>query len=298
MINILSSTRYCRRTTTTFEISEPAKQPSNRPLAHDLVRHLQVMIATSPKAREHLVQAAQGLAVALDGFLARPEVNAGFQTAVSAVQDLHRRVVAIDAPGYTPYFKSLGLSDVEARLHAGVVRSLAVCRFRKHQDKRIALKAFHDLAKRPRWHPALFRQVERLRDHGSDASFLDKACSQVGVPALKDEMVDLLRGTREGSFACGSRLISIVAQLAPYAPSARGRPVRFDSVLHQVFLDFSAHVGGQQGYTYDACRGDFTDKATAATRKELRRSTFNPVAARYAERKQQAGAAKTTASKV
>lgn len=246
------------------------------------------MSTVAAVAAERLILAAKPAATALNKVLSRAEVHAGISTGLHALETAHARIAAIDAPGYTPYFEHLGCSALEARVRTGIVRHLARQFYRESQDKRVALSAFHDLAKRPRWHPALRRQVETLRDRCWNADFLDEACRQAGCPELKHELLGLLRETQEGDFSCGPRLIALAAQIAPFAPSPRGRPVRFETVLHRVFLCWSADAGGREGYTYDVDLEDFVDEATAATRTELSRRSFTPVAARYAERKHRA----------
>lgn len=293
IVKVSSSLRFCGRAATTCEISEPAKQPSNRPLAHDLVRHLQVMIATSPKAREHLVQAARRFTTALSEVLARPEVNAGLQKAVSATQDLHGRIAAIDAPGYTPYFESLGHDRLMARFHAGFVRSLATRLLLEDRKKRVALSIIHDLAKRRRWHPAFRRQVAQLCDACSGGEVFDEGLRKAGRPDLAIEFPLLLQRARNGDHAMSARFLVMAAMVAPYLPSARGRPLSFEGALHQAFLRWNAELGERATYTYGPVPGssdwdskdDFTDAATIATRIELNRPSFNPIAARRAVRR-------------
>ena len=281
--------------TTTPKISVMAKQAGTSSPAKDVLHQLQVVSIVAAVACQRIVTTVQPHVTALHAILARPNVQASIHKRLSVLQALHSRIEAINAPGYTPYFERLGYSAFEARLQVGIVRYFAIKFYTEYQHKRVALAAFHDLAKRPRWHPALRRQVEQLRDHCWDADFLDEGCHRAGCLALKDELLDLLRGTRDGDFSCGPRLITVAAQIAPHVPSSRGRSVRFETVLHRVFLDWSAHAGGREGYTYAVDQEDFTDEATAATRKELNRPSFSPVAARYAERQQRARKARQRA---
>ena len=232
------------------------------------------------------------LARAVQQVLERPDVRAGIADAAGTLKVVHDGIAAVGAPGYAPYFERLGHSGLAARLHVLMIRSCAERYFRENQDRRVALSALHDLAGRPRWHPALARQVALLQDNRWEADFLDEACSGAGCPALKGELLSLLGRTRGGDHSGGARLIEIAARIAPYAPSPRGRPVEFDTVLHQTFLRWSAGFGGRQAYTFglprddrDAPIEDFIDEATAATRIELKRPSFNPVSARRAERR-------------
>lgn len=251
------------------------------------------MIATSPKAREHLVQALQGLAVALDRFLARPEVNASLRKAVSTIQDLHSRISAIDAPGYTAYFERLGHDRFMARFHAGFVRSLATRLLLEDRKKRVGLSIIHDLAKRRRWHPAFRRQVAQLCDACSGGGVFDEGSRKAGRPDLAIEFPILLQRARNGDHAMSARFLVIAAMMAPYLPSARGRPLSFEGALHQALLRWSAELGERATYTYGPVPGssdwdskdDFTDAATIATRIELNRPSFNPIPARRAVRR-------------
>ena len=231
------------------------------------------------------------IAKAIHGYLSRPDVQAGLRTWQRNLTELATRVQAIESPGYTPYFERLGLSGLSARLHVGLIRHFAGRFHEEDRDNRVGLSVAHNLAKRPRWHPALAAQVASLRDHVPADDVLDEAFHAAGCPELKEELEMLLQGTSDGDFSCGPRLIAIVARIAPHLPSPRGRPQSFDTVLHQTFLRWSAEAGGRHGYTYgpvpdsDAETEDFIDEATAATRIELQRPSFNPVAARRAERR-------------
>lgn len=208
------------------------------------------------------------------------------------LSDAHDRIAAVQAPGYRPYIEALGHSGLLARFHVLMIRSCAERFYRENQDRRVSLSALHDLAGRRRWHPALARQVDRLRENCWSASFLDQAFREVGGSGLKDEFMELLSGTSGGDYAGGPRLIAISALIKPFAPSPRGRPLQFKTVLHQTFLRWSAEFGGRQAYTYglrqddaDASIEDFIDEATAATRIELEHPSFSPVSARRAERR-------------
>ncbi len=77
---------------------------------------------------------------------------------------------AFEAPGYTPYFEQRGQDAFAARLQAAAVRQVGRRFHAEHQDRRIALKALHTLAKRPRWHPALARHVVILCDRRPDVN--------------------------------------------------------------------------------------------------------------------------------
>ena len=238
------------------------------------------------------VDALMPMVRAVQEVLERPDVQARIATAVDMLSEAHDRIAAVEAPGYTPYIEGLGHNGFAARLHVLMIRSCAERFYRENQDRRVALSALHDLAGRRRWHPALARQVDRLRDSCWNASFLDRAFREVGGSELKDEFMGLLSVTGDGDYAGGPRLIAIAARIVPFAPSPRGRPLQFETVLHQTFLRWTAEFGGQQAYTYgllqhdaDALTEDFIDEATAATRIELERPSFNPVSARRAERR-------------
>ncbi len=221
-------------------------------------------------------------------YVARPDVQARIHNAGVSLKAMHRAVEAVDAPGYTPYFEKMGQSGLSARFQAGMVRHFGKRFHAESQERRIALMAFHSLAKRRRWHPALAAQVARLCQNAPDADLLDQAFRDAGYPELKREFVALLQDTRDGDHPGGPRLIEIAAKIAPHAPSAKGRPLSFDSALHQAFLRWSRDMGGRQGYTYGPVRDsdkavdDFIDEATAATRIELGRPSFNPISARRA----------------
>ena len=243
---------------------------------------------------DRVVAALLPFAQAVQEFVQRPDVQARFAAGAEMMLQAHDRIAAVEAPGYAPYFERLGHDPLSARLHVLLIRSCADRYHREYQDRRIALSALHDLAGRPRWHKALSQQVERLRETCGSANFLDEAFRDAGCPELKDAFLDLLGGTSGGDYAGGPGLIAIAKRIAPYAPSPRGRQVAFHTVLHRVFLRWSDHAGGRQGYTYGLVRnsdnaiGDYTDEATAATRIELKRPSFNPSSARRAERRRMA----------
>ncbi len=239
--------------------------------------------------------AVQGFAAAVlplvktvEAYVARPDVQARIHNAGVSLKAMHRAVEAVDAPGYTPYFEKMGQSGLCARVQAGMVRHFGRRFHAESQERRIALMAFHSLAKRRRWHPALAAQVARLCHHSRDADILEGAFREAGYPELNREFVALLQDARDGDHPGGPRLIEIAAKIAPHAPSAKGRPLSFDSALHQAFLRWSRDMGGRQGYTYGPVRDsdkavdDFIDEATAATRIELHRPSFNPTSARRA----------------
>lgn len=271
------------------ELRNPPTSASSK--ATEVASEVETIALALVQMVDRFIAVVVPLAQAFEEFLNRPVVQARIAEAARILQVAHDRIEAVEAPGYTPYFERLGHSGLSARLHALMIRSCAERLYRENQDKRVALSALHDLAGRSKWHPALARQVDRLRENCWDASFLDQAFREVGGSELKDEFMDLLRGTCGGDYAGGPRLIEIAARIAPYAPSPRGRPMEFDTVLHQMFLRWRADSGGRKGYTYGLlqdghdARDDFIDEATAATRIELMRPSFNPVAARRAERR-------------
>ena len=243
---------------------------------------------------DRVVAALLPFAQAVQEFVQRPDVQAKFAAGAEMMLQARDRIAAVEAPGYAPYFERLGHDPLSARLHVLLIRSCADWYYREHQDRRIALSALHDLAGRPRWHPSFAQQVERLRETCGSADFLDGAFRDAGCPELKVEFLDLLSRISGGVYAGGPGLIAIAKRISSYAPSPRGRQMAFDTVLHRVFLRASDHAGGRQGYTYGLVRNsddaieDYTDEATAATRIELKRPSFNPSSARRAERRRMA----------
>ncbi len=225
---------------------------------------------------------------AAEAYMARPDVRMRLQEVAVAANTAVTRIRAIDAPGYTPYFERMGQSGLSARFQAGIVWHFGKRFHTESQERRIALMAFHSLSKRRRWHPALARQVAILCENAPDADLLYGAFRAAGCPELKGEFAVLQRGACCGDHSGCPRLIEIAARIAPHAPSAKGRPLSFGSALHQAFLRWSGDGGGRQGYTYGMVRDsddwteDFIDEATAATRIELGRPSFNPISARRA----------------
>jgi len=157
----------------------------------------------------------------VQAYVARPDVQARIHNAGVSLKAMHRAVEAFDAPGYTPYFEKMGQSGLSARFQAGMVRHFARRFHAESQERRIALMAFHDLAKRRRWHPALIRQVAILCNHSRDADVLESAFRDAGCAELRKEFVVLLQDARDGDHSGGTRLIEIAAGVAPYAPSAK-----------------------------------------------------------------------------
>ena len=118
---------------------------------------LQAFGAGLTVALQRVATAVQPTAAALQAYAARPDIQARFSKVLQGAMEAHTRFKAIEAPGYMKYFEHLGYSGDEAHLHAVMVLGLAKRSYEEAKSRRIALMALHDLAKRPRWHPALVK---------------------------------------------------------------------------------------------------------------------------------------------
>ncbi len=224
--------------------------------------------------------------------LALPEVQDRVQRAAEVLMDAKQRFYAFESPGYIPYFQDMNDGPFWARARAGLVWYRARCIHRAHAEERELRMALHALARRRRWHPSLVRHAEILSTYRDDptlaGAFRDAQC-----PELAPRFEHLLRDARNGNPSSGAELIAITHKIASVVPSPRGRPLAFETALHQALLLTSGDAGGRQGYTYglvpegqdgEDAPSDFVDAATAATRIELARPWFNPTAARQARR--------------
>ncbi len=169
------------------------------PEAAELIRQAITFATAIGAAVQRVAAAVLPIVETVEAYVARPDVQARIQSVGILLKEAHRRVEAVDAPGYTPYFQKMGQSGLSARLQAGMVQHFGRRLHAESQERRAALIAFHNLARRRRWDPYLARQVALLCDHSRDADLLDGAFRDAGCPELKGEFVVLLQGARGGA---------------------------------------------------------------------------------------------------
>jgi hypothetical protein len=115
--------------------------------------------------------------------------------------------------------------------------------------------------------------------------WIEDGLDACGVRLSFEGFQDLVRDAANREPEACARLGKVAGLIFGHVPKARGASLSTETVTHALLLMVVHDTGHRAAYTYSPCEDDFTDRLTAATRRQLQQPGFNPVAARRLAKK-------------
>jgi hypothetical protein len=115
--------------------------------------------------------------------------------------------------------------------------------------------------------------------------WIEDGLDACGVQLSFEGFQDLVRDAAARQPAACARLGKVAGLIFGHVPKARGASLSTETVTHALLLAVVHDTGHRAAYTYSPCEDDYTDRLTAATRRQLQQPGFNPVAARRLAKK-------------
>jgi len=178
--------------------------------------------------------------------------------------------------GYEPFLVSQGTDRIVAR----GISLLAVKRgnriARENQYRASVVRAIQFLRNPRRNKPARLRRVKLLLAAANETTVVETLFVEAGFEEFS--FVRLLQSAAEGNESAYARLAEIARSL-PFK-ARRGPRIKAQSAAHEFLLEGLAGMEKSHSYTWDDLAENFTDPATAATRREFASPDFDPRPAR------------------
>jgi hypothetical protein len=117
--------------------------------------------------------------------------------------------------------------------------------------------------------------LEPLLDKWTRA-WIENSIDRCGLQISFEDFQDLVRRAAHGEPPACARFREIAPLIFRHVPKARGASYRVATVTHALLLvTASIHNRGAR-YTWSEIEGDFTDRLTAATRRQFQQPRFSP----------------------
>jgi hypothetical protein len=116
--------------------------------------------------------------------------------------------------------------------------------------------------------------------------WIEDGLDACGVRLSFEGFQDLVRDAANREPEACARLGKVAGLTFGHVPKARGASLSTATVTHALLLMVVHDIGHRAAYTYSPCEEDYTDRLTAATRRQLPQPRFNPIAARRLAKKQ------------
>ena len=115
--------------------------------------------------------------------------------------------------------------------------------------------------------------------------WIEDGLDACGVPLSFEGFQALVQDAANREPEACARLGKVAPLIFGHVPKARGASLSTATVTHALLLAVVHDIGHRAAYTYSPYGEDYTDRLTAATRRQLQHPGFNPVAARRLAKK-------------
>jgi hypothetical protein len=229
-----------------------------------LADHLQEYLT-----RPDVVKRMKPLQPACDGLL---RAFSGFCTLIGAV--IQRVAESPPSKGYEPWLIERSINPIVARMMAGLLVRRGNRIAKESVRLTAVVRAVRFLAKPGRNRRAISSRVDVLLAAWEETSVIETIFADAGLNEF--EFMRLVKSVSEGDEGAFHRFTEIAASLAPHLPIRRGLKVCAASAAHEFFLEYTVKRMEPRAYTWNEPKGQFTDSATEATRREFARRHFDP----------------------
>jgi hypothetical protein len=225
----------------------------------------------------------------LETYLTRPDVVERMQPSQSACDTLRafgvffaqvgaailRVAESPRSPGYEPWLIEHGSNPIAARGPAALAVRSGTRRAKEDERRREVIDAIRFLVKPGRSGKVIVRKAKFLLEAWEETSIIETIFDHAGLDVF--EFIRSLKSIAEGHKIASHRLTEIAASLSPHLSIARGRKIAAASLAHEYFLEsMVTPMERRRAYTWNYVEGDFTDRATEATRLEFGCPDFDP----------------------